>query len=608
MLRFATTSRAVLSRTKASSNVFQTATTTTNGINYNTSISQSLARTQKPAHFSNSIQTNNGLNKTVQRILVAQKAVTGVKTPLKNAAQTAEEVHAGRRNRHNNNPPPKTTAADILTLMSQAILIATAAGFAYALVFPKELAAKVEEYKQNLTQRRHDSMLEFMASDRDYASGDLTSVFGDANSNSGSFKQSLMFADQVYHDEVAEDARKMLFQPPILRYGIVTGPAGSGKSRLIRTLAREQPYYAFLSFGLTSSSKSIVDELSEEIGYDFDDWTERLLQGYFFKQTAPVYLSQHDKLSFLLDEFEEACWNLKFDGATGKEGKRPVIVFDDMDSLDLTDKEISKSVRMLFNAANKWAREDTALVVFTCSETLLETLVTEKIVRPDVVSTAQVFHVGDLCDESATRFLKDRLGLTQNGVPPTPLSDNLLYDIGAIKATVGTKIFDLLRVTEELAKKESKSTTPDQTLHSYLSQVLEREVSTAQDTIAHEISAVSELIGPKKMNALLPFLDRLSTLNLKDKKINQEGSVRENGFNFHDALAGGGGANGTSKVWEDARRAGLDQAMRVLREKEVLGTNGLFVSDLVRNGYRRYRHLPPILYNANAKKSSWWWF
>ncbi|KAI9330527.1 hypothetical protein BDR26DRAFT_922507 [Obelidium mucronatum] len=548
----------------------------------------------------------------VREMLVAQRAVTRRGQPkAKNSgkAEQREESHGGRSRRQ----AAPSSAADILTTLSQLVLIGSAAGLVYAGMYPEHVAAKLEAYKKGLTERRHRNMLGYMAKERKHSHGNLAAVFdGVDEEGAGRFKQSLMFANAVYHDEAAADARAMLFQAPILRYGIVTGPAGSGKSRLMRTLAHEQPHFAFFSFGLASGAKSIVDALSQELGYDFDDWTERMLQGYFFKTAAaPVPVSQLDKLAFLLDEFEAACWSLKFNPATGRAGKRPVLVLDDLDSLDFNDKELVKATTMLFNAANKWAREDTALVCFTLSDALLDTLVKSKIVRQDVIATAQVYRIGDLSHQQATRFLQDRLGMTSSGTMPKPPSENLMKDIYRIKSIVGTKINDLLRISEELVKKGALTTSTTSSssqaegdveiIHSQLEIVLERELRSAEDNVAHNLSSISEKVGPRKMKKVLEFLDRLSVLNKKDKSINGQEQVRENGWNFSD-LEGSG-----SRIWEEARRNGLDESLRLLREDEILGSNGLFGSDLVRNGYRRYRHLPPIVFNPDVKKS-WFWF
>ncbi|KAJ3031910.1 UNVERIFIED_CONTAM: hypothetical protein HDU68_010869 [Siphonaria sp. JEL0065] len=537
---------------------------------------------------------NNDWFANVRNMLVLQRAVTR-RQPKKNNPNNGDSQ--GGRNKY---AKPPASAADVLTTMSQLILVGSALGFLYAGIYPEKVAAQLEAYKESLTERRHQNMLEFMSTERKYSHGDLTGVFGDSNSNEGFFKQSLMFANEIYHEEVADDARKMLFQPPILRYGIITGPAGSGKSRLMRTLCHEQPYYAFLSFGLTSSAKSIVEELSQEIGYDFDDWTERMLQGYFFKTSGvPPVQNQLDKLAFLLDEFEAACWSLKFNPTTGKTGKRPVLVLDDLDSLDFGDQDVAKATRMLFNAANKWAREDTALVCFTLSDALLDTLVKTNIVRPDVISTAQVYRVGDLSHKQATRFLQNSLGMTSFGTTPTQPSERLINDLWKIKSVVGTKINDLLRISEELVKKDGAP--GEEIVHDHLHTVLERELRSAEDSIAHNLSTISEQVGPKKMRKVLEFLDHVSVLNKKDKSINGQEQVRENGWNFSDIDGSG------SKIWEEARQNGLDLSLRLLRETEVLGSNGLFCSDLVRNGYRRYRHLPPLFFNPHAKKH-WFWF
>lgn len=64
---------------------------------------------------------------------------------------------------------------------------------------------------------------------------------------------------------------------------------------------------------------------------------------------------------------------------------------------DLNDPQMQKAVRMLFNAAHKWAREDTAQVIFTFSDSTLKSL--EKIVRRDVLEFARVFEVGGLSNE-----------------------------------------------------------------------------------------------------------------------------------------------------------------------------------------------------------------
>ena len=56
---------------------------------------------------------------------------------------------------------------------------------------------------------------------------------------------------------------------------------------------------------------------------------------------------------------------------------------------------------MLFNAAHKWAREDTAQVIFTYSDSIEKEL--EKIVRGDVMEFAKRVEVGELSFEVSKR-------------------------------------------------------------------------------------------------------------------------------------------------------------------------------------------------------------
>ncbi|KAI9335070.1 hypothetical protein BDR26DRAFT_936595 [Obelidium mucronatum] len=574
----------------------------------------------------------------VERMLILQRDVTGVpghkhhrdsspelsKKSLEPSSET--EVNDAQKGEKKSRTEDGSVA-DILTILSQIILVLSTSALAFSLVYPETASRILESYKDKITARRHKNMLEFMATSRDCTHGDMRLFF--TKNKTKPNKDSLMFADQVYHDEVAQDARQMLLQAPILRFGIVTGPAGSGKTRLMRTLAHEQPYYGFLSFGLTSSAQSIVDELGEEIGYDFDDWTERLISGVLFQTGSTSFNSNLDKLSFLLDEFEEACWTLKFDKSKLEEGsdsttaaantttsaagggKRPLLVLDDLDSLDFKDEEVAKTVKMLFNAANKFAREDTAVIVFTMSDILLDELCTRGIIRTDIMTAAQVYRVGNLTEANATRFLEDRLGVgsvaskndaaaaaaaaTVGDQESTLLKEARKKDIDRIKAVMGTKIFDLMRVSEELVKKEGD-------LRENVEQVLQRELRAAEDTVVHTLAIVSDLIGERKLGGVLQLMDQLSTFDAKEEEYRHKHQIRENGWSFSDVGGRGG------RVWEEARKKGLELAWKTLREHEVLGSDGYFISELIRNGYRQHRQLPQLVFTESAipKKSNMW--
>ncbi|KAJ3251487.1 hypothetical protein HDU77_005838 [Chytriomyces hyalinus] len=475
-----------------------------------------------------------------------------------------------------------TTAADFLTLMSQIILVGSTGLLLYCAVFPNQMSNLLENYKEQLTQRRHDRIVEFMTSERPYLSGNVEHVSkGNEGNEEGvsevdSATQSLMFHNQIYHTDVADDIKKILLQPPVLRYGIITGPTGSGKSRLIRTLVKEETHYAVLSMGLISGVKSLVDALSEEIGYDFDDWTERMLQGYLFNGSTVSFPTQLDKLAFLLDEFEEACWSLKFNpksstnaNTTTTTTKRPVLVLDDIDLLDTSDKDTRQAVRMLFNCANKWAREDTALVVFTTGNASLmdETGEIAKIVRPEVLELAKVYNVGCLTPESADRFLRDRIGSYGGFQNLASALDTGDLERKKVQWVVGTKMFDLIKVCDELVKKD---TTVDQVLHSQLSEAI-ADVRRAFDDVGN-------VVGERQLRTLCLWMDSIAQIPVSE-------------------------AASKGHLFEEARRKGFGDAMKFLLGRDIVSSNGLFSSDLIRNAYCKYRSIP-IAYtpSAEAKK------
>ncbi|KAJ3263094.1 hypothetical protein HDU77_011277 [Chytriomyces hyalinus] len=520
---------------------------------------------RQPAHAfsSTSVASNELPLKTLRDLLVLSKDVQGV---------DAQAMPV--------NEKKPTTAADFLTLMSQIILVGSTGFLLYCAVFPNQMSNMLENYKEQLTQRRHDRILEFMTSERPYLSGSVERAT--KNESEDSATSSLMFHNEIYHTEVAGDIKKVLLQAPVLRYGILTGPTGSGKSRLIRTLVKEESHYAVLSMGLISGVKSLVDALSEEIGYDFDDWTERMLQGYLFNGSTVSFPTQLDKLAFLLDEFEEACWSLKFNAkhdpaaagnstgttTTKSNVKRPVLVLDDIDLLDTSDKDTRQAVRMLFNSANKWAREDTALVVFTTGNASLmdETGEIAKIVRPEVLELAKVYNVGCLTPESADRFLMDRIGVYR-GVKGAGFEAGDL-ERKKVQWVVGTKMFDLIKVCDELVKKDL---SVDQVLHAQLSEAV-ADVRRAFDDVGN-------VVGERQMRSLCRWMDSIAQIPVSE-------------------------AASKGHLFEEARRKGFGDAMKFLLGRDVVSSNGLFSSDLIRNAYCKYRNIP-ITYTPSieTKKS-----
>ncbi|KAJ3128550.1 hypothetical protein HK100_009126 [Physocladia obscura] len=387
---------------------------------------------------------------------------------------------------------------------------------------------KLEEYKSKLTERRHQRMLEFMTSERPYICGSLDNVVKNTEKYNNS---SLVFNGEIYHSDISEDIRKNLLQGPVLRYGILTGPAGSGKSRLIRTLAEKESHYAVLSMGLISGVKSLVDALSEEIGYDFDDWTERMLQGYLFNGEAVKFPTQLDKLAFLLDEFEESCWTLKFDAKTGAKANRPILVLDDIDSLNLQDDETRQAVRLLFNAATKWAREDTALVVFTTSRAALDRNgEIARLIKPEVLKLAKVYEVGALSPTDADRFLRDKLNFSS------------AIDRSKIRSVAGTNLFDLIKICDEIVKTRAS-----------VDSILLKQLSESITDIQKSLNDTAQIVGESKMRSVVHWLDKIADIPATE-------------------------SSSLSTLSQDASYL---EAVKFLTEKGLVGNNGLFVSEMV---------------------------
>ncbi|KAJ3143962.1 hypothetical protein HK101_002912, partial [Irineochytrium annulatum] len=453
----------------------------------------------------------------------------------------------------------KQTVSDFLTVLSQLVLLGSAGLLLLSAAYPEAVSDRLEGYKETLTKRRHEKMLQFMRSQRPYVLGNV--IKEEEGSNEGI----LFFKNKIYHNEQAERIRELLFQSPTLRFGILIGPPGCGKSRLMRSLSTERPYYSFLSLGLISGVKSLVDALSEEVGY-----AKRLpyrLSSYLFNGATSTFPTQLDKLAFLLDEYEEAAWMLKFD-PNNKEKHRPLLVIDDIDSLDLHDNDTQKALTMLFNAANKWAREDTALVIFTLTDTAYHSGPVGARVRRDLAATSNIFAVGELTRPEARRFLADNLRTeplttspgatttTRKGWWPFSGSSGLwaggrdAYD--RILDAIGMNMGDLLRVCETV----TKSGRP-------LDDVLKVELEAARRTVARCLADVEQrrVFGKHadvglaaRPTAVVPRWRMRRLLRFLDAKV----------------AAGDVGGDGR-RIWDFARDAGLHELVEALVECGMLG-------------------------------------
>ncbi|KAI8621203.1 hypothetical protein BC830DRAFT_292357 [Chytriomyces sp. MP71] len=80
--------------------------------------------------------------------------------------------------------------------MSQIILVGSTGFLLFCAAYPETISNRLEEYKEQLTKRRHDRMLEFMMSDRPYLTGDLKDQLELAHEK-GAANTSLLFKGEI---------------------------------------------------------------------------------------------------------------------------------------------------------------------------------------------------------------------------------------------------------------------------------------------------------------------------------------------------------------------------------------------------------------------------
>ncbi|KAJ1567081.1 hypothetical protein HK405_007256 [Cladochytrium tenue] len=583
-------------------------------------------------------------HRTFRRVLIWRRATAGPTHSSSSSSDAARQTQHRKSGKTKGESGPtdeeadtakeRRNVADFLTLLSQGILIGSTGLLIFSAVYPEAVSRQLEDYKARLTDRRHQRMLSFMQTHRPYITGSASPA-----SDSAASPNPDAYASEIYHDECAADMRGILFGS-LKQFGIVVGPPGSGKSHLLRRLAGEQPYYAFLSLGLVSGVRSLVDALSEELGYDFDDWAERMLSSYLFNGTSGSFQDQTDKLAFLLDEFEEACWSLKYDDAHAHTTAAPVLVLDDVDSLDFDDPGIRKAVRMLIHAANKWAREETCKVIFTMSDTTLAKKI-QPLVGKDVLDASRLYEVGDLTPDAADRFLDAHLPHTDaTTVTPAPLissraaaaaAKRRARSIADVRATVGTRIGPLAALCDETAR-APRDRPLDRILadqrdaalsHVAVAMLAAEDLALAAPPPPPPLAPTSQTGGPPAPWPFpLPLLP--PTPPLKPHAAAAAGRQRTAALHTAlDALSARPGSGGPLSGRERARlvadlaHAHVVHAVDLLVDRGVLAADGRFASELMRHAYRAYRGLAPEraeyglaaggVAAAPAPKRGWLW-
>ncbi|KAI8846856.1 hypothetical protein BC829DRAFT_255313 [Chytridium lagenaria] len=229
---------------------------------------------------------------------------------------------------------------------------------------------------------------------------------------------------------------------------------------------------------------------------------------------------------------------------------------------------MKKAVRMLFSAANKWAREDTCSVVFTMSDSLFYRTL-EKFVKRDILACSRVYETGPLTRSSADRLL---INTIDTGKPLTETERASIID------TIGTRISDLLVVCEEVNK--TGRSVPV---------VLEAEKARALETVARAISELSHAgnascpVPKPVLRNLLKFLDeRVAALPASFTRMADEAA--EGKASVQTLVS-------VNQLWDDARQAGVKELLDGLVDINILSFDGSFSSTLLRNAYRSYRKL-----------------
>ncbi|KAJ3044762.1 hypothetical protein HK097_001375, partial [Rhizophlyctis rosea] len=405
----------------------------------------------------------------------------------------------------------------------------------------------------------------------------LDEILQDENASPKPVQSSNPIDGGIYHAQIATDMEEALVRSPIRRYAVLMGGRGSGKTQLLRRIANGKPYVGYMSFDLVSSVDSMVDVFAEEVGFDFDDWTERLLSSYIFKTAISKHTAPLDRLAFLLDvslppefavhttssikgkaylcsdsqEIEEACLNLKFDPANRETKHRPMFIFEDVNKFDVADVTSRKAVQMLFNAASKWASEDTALVLFTVSNKMFAQEY-GKLIKRDVLEHCKLYSINHLAPQEATHFLTTNLN-----PPPSPTDTSLIID------KIGTRINDLKRLVEERVRNPRLD----------VPRLVEEEITDASQEISRVLSSVENGFYPSTITSTpsLPTSSPCTHCHPPKLTIQTPQQTRQSVVKFLDQLQ----KDGTVPV-EVARGLGVSEGvLAALVEEDVVAYSGL---------------------------------
>ncbi|KAJ3413023.1 hypothetical protein HDV05_008614 [Chytridiales sp. JEL 0842] len=335
--------------------------------------------------------------------------------PLRNGAANAKDPTSDEATSHEPKAKHRSFFAFDPQIIYNLLLVSGILGVGIIVIWPEVFGAYAEAFKRRLENRRQEMIVATFLHSKKAQEGDTQALLSTETPIDENSEEANDIVDFMYHIKVANEIQDVLFSLPVSRYGIITGTRGSGKSAIVKELVKKKPYVAVIPFDLVNSVKYLVDTIADKVGYDFDDMTERLLQSYVLKFNQSNNISQTDKLSFLLQEIELACKRLKSHPENTK-GERAIIIFDDINRMDLSKPEARVAIEMLFNAAYTWARNDTALVVFTLTNSMMHHSLSHLVGR-DTLAKSRAYTIGGLNEVEADRFLQEHMGTDQL---PTP--------------------------------------------------------------------------------------------------------------------------------------------------------------------------------------------
>eukprot|EP01138_Halocafeteria_seosinensis_P012596 gb/GECG01012870.1/.p1 GENE.gb/GECG01012870.1/~~gb/GECG01012870.1/.p1 ORF type:complete len:532 (+),score=64.93 gb/GECG01012870.1/:1-1596(+) len=177
----------------------------------------------------------------------------------------------------------------------------------------------------------------------------------------------------VFHEQLFQKLYHFMNGESSMKYIIVMGERGSGKSWLLNNALEEvrsqTPHTPAISVSLkgATSVTSIVNALCRASGFSFDDSVLSGLQARYISGASQTDSSDpNDRLVKVLEYIEKYALYVR---EHSNQKERLVLLIDDIDGIygASSDADCTKAVRMIQNKAAKWAQDDVCYVCLSCS-------------------------------------------------------------------------------------------------------------------------------------------------------------------------------------------------------------------------------------------------